>query len=197
MEIGNTPFTNSLPVKETPHLPDGSFGWLTATPTHDEWAIGDEKADELPMQLVAAIDSAKESGVSLPSEFVNFIRDSELHKHLRSANGDYLDLARTLLPVFNGYLLRFLSDQQGCNFWYLYLSHDGSDHCVVSSYEYFDADDMDYEPEELSPNDFTYFSPTFEAFFCRYWIEHEMMFHRNDDTPPPNVDQKFFELYSG
>ena len=194
MQIEETPFTKSLPAKETPYQPDGKFAWLAKTPTHDEWAIGDENANELPSQLASAITSADELGIALPGEFTDFIRNTGLHKHLRSANGDYLDVARSVLPALDGYLVRFLSDQQGCAFWYLYLSPQGSDHCVVSSFEYFDADDMDEEPDEITPDDFTYFAPTLEAFFCRYWIEHEMMFHQNDG-PPPDVDAKFLKLY--
>ncbi|WP_442511491.1 hypothetical protein SH528x_003172 [Novipirellula sp. SH528] len=197
MKLDDSPFTKTLPPKETPHQPDGSFDWLRQTPTHDELAIGDEKASDLPTQLNTVIGSANQYGIGLPNVFLDFVSDPTLHKNLRSANGDYLDLAESLLPVFDGYLVRFLSDQQGCAFWYLFLSLDGSDHCVVSSYEYFDADDMDYEPDELSPDDFTYFSPTFEDFFCRYWIEHEMMFHRSEETPPPNVDLRFLQLYGG
>jgi hypothetical protein len=39
------------------------------------------------------------------------------------------------------------------------VSSDGSDDCVVSSTEYFDADEMDYDPDE-----------------------NEIMFSRNDGT---------------
>mgnify|MGYP001816285710 CR=1 FL=1 len=196
MQFEDSPFTKSLPAKETPYEPDGSFGWLAATPTHEEWAIGDENAAELPAQLDTVIASANGYGITLPDEFVAFIRNIQLHKHLRSANGDFLDVAPSVLQALDGYLVRFLSDQQGCAFWYLYLTHDGLDYCVVSSHDYFDADGMDFEPDELSPDDFTYFAPSLEAFFCRYWIEHEMMFHQNDE-PPPDVDARFLELYAG
>ena len=82
MQIEDSPFTTSQPSKETPHQPDGSFGWLAKTPTHSEWAIGDEKADELPSQLDSIVASADEHGVSLPDEFTGFIRNVGLHKHL-------------------------------------------------------------------------------------------------------------------
>jgi hypothetical protein len=85
------------------------------------------------------------SGASLPAEFTNFLKSGEKQKYVRSATGCYLDVAENLLPLLDGYLLRFLLDAQGCAFWYLYLNRDGSDHCVVISYEYFDADKMDRE----------------------------------------------------
>ena len=81
-------------------------------------------------------------------------------------------------------------------FWYIYTNTDGSDHCVVSSYEYFDADEMDYELDDLKESDFGYWAPSFEYFFCSYWIAHEMMFSSYDGTPPPDVDARFHELYA-
>jgi hypothetical protein len=130
-----------------------------------------------------------------PANRVSFISGGSLHKHLRSANGDFLSVAESVLPFADGYLIRFLQDQQGCVFWYLYVNADGSDHCVVSSFEYFDANGMDYELDELKASDFVFWASSVEGFFCRYWITHEMMFARNDGTPPPNVDPRFHELY--
>lgn len=194
MKLNESPFTNAVPEKELPHSPDGAFQWLRGTPTHDEWAIGDERADEIPSQLDLATAAAKRRDVSLPTTFTMFMADATLHKHLRSANGDYLDLAESLLPFSGGYLLRFLSDQQGCAYWYLFIDAKGADHCVVSSYEYFDADEMDYESEELKESDFLYWANSVEGFFSRYWIEQEMMFSRNDGTPPPNIDPRFLQI---
>ncbi|WP_372725104.1 hypothetical protein [Novipirellula sp.] len=93
-------------MKETPYNPDGSSGWLAETPTHDEWPIGDENADELPPQPAAVTASANQYGIKLPDEFIDFIRNAELHKHLRSANGDFLDVARSVLKALDGYLVR-------------------------------------------------------------------------------------------
>ena len=196
MDHAKSPFTEAVPQDEVPYPPDGSFNWLRATPTHDEWAIGDENVDELPSQLESLLESAADASFTLPKIFTSFMADSSLHKHLRSANGDYLCLAESVLPFADGYLIRFLHDQQGCVFWYLFTNSDGSAHCVVSSYEYFDADDMDYELNELKESDFAYWAPSFEDFFCHYWIAHEMMFSRNDGTPPPDVDPRFHELYA-
>ena len=196
MDHANSPFAEAVPQREVPHPPDGKFDWLRKTPTHDEWAIGDENADSLPSQLESLVASATAVSLTVPAVLSSFINDNTLHKHLRSANGDYLSVAESVLPFADGYLIRFLHDQQGCVFWYIYTNADGSDHCVVSSYEYFDADDMDYELDELSPSDFAYWSPSFEDFFCQYWIAHEMMFSRNDGTSPPDVDPRFHELYA-
>ena len=196
MQPSDSPFSNETDIKELPHLFDGTFAWLTETPTHDEWAIGDERADDLPVQLDAAIASAERNSLTLPPEFVRFIRTPAWHKHLRSVTACYLNLAETVLPFEKGFLLRFLHDQQGCAFWYLYLSASGLDHCVVSSGEYFDADDMDYEIEELKETDFHIWETSFERFLSRFWIENEILFASYDGTDPPDVDAKFLKLYA-
>ena len=197
MQIEQSPFENAIPKKDVPFIPDGEFGWLRSTTVHAEWAIGDRQHAELPAQLDSLIASAKRHTVALPREFMSFFNDQSLHKHLRSANGDYLRLADKLLPFDDGYLARFLSDQKECAHWYLFLNSDGSDYCVVSSYEYFDADEMDYEQDEISSTDFHYWAESFELFFSRYWIEHEVMFAQNEETPLPNVDKRILDLYAG
>ena len=196
MDQSNSPFSNAAPLRDVPYQPDGSFDWLRGLPTHDEWALGERCADSLPAQLDAITASAAAVSLSLPAVFTSFMGDPSLHQHLRSANGDYLNLAESVLPFADGYLIRFLHDQQDAVFWYIYTNTDGSDHCVVSSYEYFDADEMDYELDDLKESDFGYWAPSFEYFFCSYWIAHEMMFSSYDGTPPPDVDARFHELYA-
>ena len=196
MDQPDSPFTNAAPLKDVPYPPDGSFAWLRGVPKHDEWALGERCADSLPAQLESITSSAADVSLALPDVFTAFMGDATLHQHLRSANGDYLNLAESVLPFADGYLIRFLHDQQDAVFWYIYTNADGSDHCVVSSYEYFDADEMDYELDDLKESDFGYWAPSFEHFFCAYWIAHEMMFSRNDGTPPPDVDARFHELYA-
>jgi hypothetical protein len=195
MQPADSPFSHEADIKELPQALDGTFAWLTQTPVHDEWAIGDRCADKLPIQLESAITSAKEHGFTLPPEFVTFIRTREWHKHLRSVTACYLNLAESVMPFADGFLLRFLHDQQECAFWYLYLNADGSDHCVVSSYEYFDADDMDYEIEVVKETDFHIWETSFERFMSRFWLENEILFAKYDDTPPPEVEVKFLTMY--
>tara|TARA_R110000850_G_scaffold22210_8_gene64913 strand:- start:9946 stop:10545 length:600 start_codon:yes stop_codon:yes gene_type:complete len=196
MKLHETPFSTASPPKDVPYTPDGSFNWLRSTATHDEWAIGDRAGSNLPSQLEALTASAEANGLTLPAIFTSFMADPTLHKHLRSANGDYLRLAESVLPFANGYLIRFLSDQQECAHWYLFVNSTGSDHCVVSSYEYFDADEMDYELDELKETDFQFWTESFELFFCRYWIEHEIMFAQVDETPFPDIDPQILALYT-
>ena len=196
MKRNEISFSNAVPPKDVPYPPDGSFNWLRSTAAHDEWAIGDRAGSDLPSQLESITASAEVNGLTLALNFTRFMADPTLHKHLRSANGDYLRLAESVLPFADGYLIRFLSDQQECAHWYVFLNSDGSDHCVVSSNEYFDADEMDYELDELKATDFCFWTESFELFFCRYWIEHEVMFSQCNETPFPDVDPQILALYT-
>ncbi|MHB1561203.1 MAG: hypothetical protein ACYC61_27460 [Isosphaeraceae bacterium] len=192
----DSPFTNVAELKELPHAINGSFAWLSDAPRHAEWAIGDRSAAKLPTQLASVTTSAARHGVTLPGEFVAFIGNPDLHARLRSVTACYLDVADRVLPFADGYLVRFLADQQGCAFWYLFLNRDGSDHCVVCSFEYFDADDSDDEGAELSEAEFQFQAESFEAFLVRFWLENEIGFAEFDSTPPPDVAPRFLKLYA-
>lgn len=192
----DSPFTNVVELKELPYAIDGSFAWLSKAPRHSEWAIGDRSAAKLPTQLASVTASAEQQGVTLPREFVAFIGNPDLHARLRSVTACYLDVADRVLPFAGGYLVRFLADQQGCAFWYLFINGDGSDHCVVCSFEYFDADDSDGDVAELSEAEFQFQAESFEAFLVRFWLENEIGFAEFDSTPPPDVAPRFLKLYA-
>ena len=196
MQPDQTPFSNAVEINELPHHLDCSFDWLGDTPLHAEWAIGDRSGELLDGQLKSAIKSASVHAIQLPTEFVEFLRNPLLHKHVRSASGCYLDVANTVIPLDDGYLLRFLNDQQGCAFWYIYMNTDASDHCVVCSYEYHDLDDGDYELDEITASDFHICESSFERFVSRFWIENEIMFAQYDETPPPDIPKKYLDLYA-
>ncbi|MCA9073236.1 MAG: hypothetical protein KDA84_30140, partial [Planctomycetaceae bacterium] len=187
------PFTDELP--ELPFALNGSFDWLGNLPSFDSH-IGRRKAGELTAQLSAAKTSAEQQGFALPQEFASFVLNPELHQHLRSSTDCYLSLTESVLQVLGGSLLRFLADSQGAVYWYLFLNSDGSDHCVVSSFEYFDADQMDYEPEEIQESDFRFEAESFEAFLCRFWLVNEISFAEDEGDPLPNVEPRFLELYN-
>ena len=65
----------------------------------------------------------------------------------------------------------------------------------MSSLEYFDADDKEYELDDLNETDFQFEAVSFEAFLSRFWLENEILFAEYDSTPPPDVDRRFLELY--
>ncbi len=196
MQPFDSPFSNKAEIKELPHKFDGQFKWLIQTPTHSEDIIGEEGIDDLSIQLDSAIVSLAEYGFDLPPEFVIFIRTSEWHTHLRSVTSCYLDLANSVLPFENGFLFRFLRDQQDCIFWYLYVDADTTDHCVVSSSVCFGADDSGNLMEEPQETEFYIWETFFERFLSRFWLENEILFAEYDNTLPPCVDEKFLKMYA-
>ena len=133
-----SPFSYDTCLGELPFSTDGTFAWLIETNSHAEWTIGERCRSLLCSQLNSLILSSAKLRFELPPEFANFIRTTEWHNHLRSVSGCYLNVAESALPFEKGFLIRFLHDQQEFAFWYLYLTADGADHCVVSSLKFFD-----------------------------------------------------------
>jgi hypothetical protein len=132
-----------------------------------------------------------------------------LQGRIRSATDCYLDLCPEPIrsPVGGGWLVHFLADSQGCIFWYLYLTADGSDHAVVSSPDFYsteyepsgddepDADDEEWEDEEPDPAAIRFCAESFEAFLCRFWLENEIVFAQGVKTPMPDVARQYIEQY--
>lgn len=190
MQPQDSPFARRGKLKQLPFEFDGTFSWLKAVPLCKEWAIGTARADSLGTQLKSLKVAVKKAGLKLPSEFLKFIRLPSLHNRVRSTTACYLDISESLFPFKNGFLVRFLNDQQGCCFWYVYLNADGSDHCVVASEVYCDVE-VEYTPKDLSTKNFHFWAVSFEAAVCRFWLENEIDFSKLNGTPLPNIDQKY------
>ncbi len=196
MEPADSPFSNPADIKELPQGLDGSFTWLTQTPLPVGETIGDRHGEALATQLQGAIAAATAQGIQLPTEFVTFMGTPAWHRHLRSAMACYLNLGQGLLPLADGFLLKFLQDQQDCAFWYLYLRAGSQDHCVVSSFEEFEELETATTAEAgyaLEESDFYIAETSFERFIARFWIENEILFAQLDNTPLPKMDSQFLD----
>jgi hypothetical protein len=112
----------------------GDFPWLAASPELEQH-IGREKAAENIHALASLRESLKRLGLKQPESFTAFMDAPALHARIRSTTDCLLDICPEAVqsPISGGYLVRFLADSQGCLFWYLYLTADGSDHAVVAS----------------------------------------------------------------
>ena len=99
-------------------------------------------------------------------------------------------------PTGAGYLVRFLADQQGCVYWYLYLVPHGTDHAVVSSPGFYGTDEEEWSDNLPEAADIDFAAESFEAFLCRFWIENEIFFAKNDGTPMPDVGRGYIDLYA-
>jgi len=183
----------------------GDFAWLAAAPAHEQ-SIGDKMADANAAAIPELRESATKLGLRLPEAFVKFMETPELHQfmetpelhqRIRSNTDCYLDLCPEPIrsPLGGGYLVRFLTDSQGCLFWYLYLTLDGSDHAVVSSPGFYGTEEEQWQDEPPDPSEIVYCAESFEAFLCRFWLENEIWFAQYLKTPMPNVGHEYIERY--
>lgn len=125
---------------------------------------------------------------------------------MRSNTDRYLDISPglSLVEKTGGHLARFLSDSQGCLFWYVYLPPDGEDHAVVSSPDFYGArfEEEGYYggrwssgiPERELEN-LSFAAGSFEEFMCRFWIENEIWFAGFEKREIPEAGRKYLESY--
>lgn len=169
----------------------GDLEWLAKQPAHDEWAINGNATTRL-LELLA---HCRRAGVPLPADFTLFMATATLQYRVRSSTACFLDLAHASVPLPDGggHLVRFLADQQGCLYWYLYVTGDGTDHAVVCSGDYYDV--ADEEAADPDPAEIHFCAESFEAFLCRFWLENEIWFATVGGTPMPDVGAEYIDLY--
>jgi hypothetical protein len=194
-----------------PPLPfpmSGDFAWLATAPAHRH-NIGKKHAADNARALKFLRASSDGLGVRLPDAFTKFMETPSLQERIRSTTDCYLDLCPEPIrsPVGGGWLVHFLADSQGCLFWYLYLTADGSDHAVVSSPDFYsteyeplggdesDPDDEEWADEEPDPAAIRFCAESFEAFLCRYWLENEILLAQWGKTPMPEAGRQYIEHY--
>jgi hypothetical protein len=125
------------------------------------WDRGKAASKEQLDELAA---SAQRVGIEFPPGFLDFMGSNELIERMY-LGGDYFYLGDSLVKCNpeddeggDGYVIRFLSDQQSCGFWNLYMAPGGY-HCVVATgddvhcwiCENEEEEEDDGEPEEIHP----------------------------------------------
>lgn len=144
----------------------------------------------------------------LPEVFIRFMVSPELNIRIRSYTECYLKLpeyvVRTSYPK-QGTLIHFLSDQQWCLHWYLWIGAYGNERVFVSpdafGFRGFDAEDKDKTPGsssralDLRDADIWLCSPSFHAFIYRYWLENEISFALTEDVPLTVEQQRYIAHY--
>lgn len=174
----------------------GDFAWLYEAPTFD-FHIGAEHSEANSRALVILKRASARLGLPLPDTFTTFIETAALQARIRSNTDCFLDLCSEPVgsPLGEGYLIRFLADSQGCIFWYLYLTQDGSDHAVVSSPGFYGSEAEDWQEETADPADIVFSAESFEAFMCRFWLENEIWFAALDKRSMPEGGIEYIERY--
>jgi hypothetical protein len=135
--------------------------------------------------------------LKLPESFTTFMESPDLHARIRSTTDCFLDLCPEAIqsPIGSGNLVRFLADSQGCLFWYLYLTADGSDHAVVASPGFYGTEAEEWQEEPPDPGELAFSAESFEAFMCRFWLENEIWFAGYDEMPMPDACQEYIKRY--
>jgi hypothetical protein len=123
------------------------------------WDRGKAASKEQLNELAA---SAQRVGIEFPPGFLDFMGSNELIERMY-LGGDYFYLGDSLVKcnpgddeAGGGYVVRFLSDQQSCGFWNLYMAPGGY-HCVVATGDDVHCwicendEEEDGEPEEIHP----------------------------------------------
>jgi hypothetical protein len=182
-----------------PRLPfelQGDFGWL-ASVRRQQQHIGQEKAVENQRAFSSLRESAAHLGVQLPASFMKFMQASALQERIRCNTDCFLDLCGEPIrsPIADGWLVRFLADSQGCVFWYVYLTADGSDHAVVSSPGFFGTEAEQWQEQPPNPDDIAFCAESFEAFMCRFWLENEIWFAEMEKASMPEALREYIERY--
>lgn len=139
--------------------------------------------DKLKAQFDRLLTTAQQMGLTLPAPFLDFMSHPERRDQIPSSTACYFDLPDKIVknPVGEGYLIRFLNDQQDVLFWYLYLTEQGEHGVVVSNIPY-DTEDVSRFPPESVRKATAFCATSFEAFLYRYWIENTLWFGLDSGT---------------
>ncbi|MGJ4927234.1 hypothetical protein ACQR1I_18475 [Bradyrhizobium sp. HKCCYLS2038] len=184
---------------QLPSLPcdlSGSFGWLSQAQAHSSH-IGDERAKDNARAFGELQRVVEFKGIRLPAAFTKFFSTPTLQQRIRSNTDCFLALCADVVPsvVGHGHLIRFLADSQGCIFWYVYLTADGSDHAVVASPDFYGTEAERWNDDEADPSAIVFSAGSFEEFLCRFWLENEIWFAAYEKTQMPELGQIYIERY--
>ena len=178
---------------DLPHVPDvleDDFVWLDKEPIRDEDAISfmeDPNSDLSVAEKVEMVIAI--TRYPLPRSFRYFITHPDLHRRIRSCTACYLELPNFLVETTQGEpgcLIHFLSDQQWCLHWYLYVNEHGEERvlCSPSDYGFYSASERDEAGlDALSASDVAVkvtgmelgiCARSFSEFVYRFWLENEL-----------------------
>lgn len=184
------------PLEDMPPIPielDAELKWLRmyGTPRPGR---GLDQPDEYvrPLPAAAAIELARELGVSLPVSFSRFMTSVELQSMVRSYTDCYFDPGERIgktVGSLPGHLLHFLSDSQSCAHWYLHVLVSGDSAVLESDDLYcYSIENSDWienpacrlEQIDVLNLNFNFCAPSFDEFLFRFWIENEIRYAREE-----------------
>ena len=165
----------------------------------------DEGLGRLKGNVVKLADQAEELGLKLPEAFLRLMSSRELLNSIPSCTACYFAMSDAILPCpgsEDGYIIRFLNDQQDVLLWYLYLTPQGDERVLVSPIL---LDDFagpehtanltdDWRKAILAHTRVC--GPSFEAFLYRFWLENSLWDALNErEAPLTNAQERYLAHY--
>ncbi len=197
------PYTSLPPLPE----PDESLSWLgPLNDSVDAQMSVHRNAPEERGALDTIIAEARALGLSLPHSFTRLMASPELQDRIPSCTACYFKLGDHLIPCpgANGaYIVPFLSDQQDCVLWYLYLSPEGASRVLAFPGGMMECVEAIGKPDtNWTMNDIVsavrVCAPSFATFIYRFWLENTIWFKLNssDAAPFTAVEQAYLDHYA-
>jgi hypothetical protein len=213
-----------FPYESLPPLPplDGTLSWLgqpgweeSPDERPDQRALRQRLSAEARDQVRDLVTQAERLGVTLPQSFIRLMAAPDLHARIPEYAGCWFSLYNAQLDPCpgseDGFVVRFLNDQQDCILWYFYVSRQGDEAALAVVDPYPDAPGAYLEqlvrPDEDGPltdqqrravlaNTYAC-APSFEAFVYRWWLEATIYKKLNgfDSEPLTEEERRYLAHY--
>lgn len=203
--------------EELPPLPplDGALSWLgepgwleSPDDSPDQREARQRLSAKARDQVRDLATQAERLGVRLPSAFMRLMAAPELHTRIPEYTGCWFNLYDAQLDPCpgsqDGFVVRFLNDQQDCILWYLYLTRQGTEAVLAVGDPYPNAPSPYLErlarPDEDGPltekqrqavlANISTCAPSFEAFVYRWWLESTIAMKLNGFDGKPLTEEE-------
>ena len=187
-------------------VPDEKLAWLgPLTDTMDQQMDVHRRPEKPTGKIHEIVTQSGALGLTLPDAFMRLMLSRELQDRIPSCTACFFKLGERILPCPgdpNGYIVRFLNDQQDCVLWYLYLNKAG-EHCVLAALpelETYADPAHPAEPEMIARVVAATWicAPTFAEFIYRFWLENEIWFRLNESGGGPldEAEQRYVDFYA-
>ncbi len=179
------------PYEDLPPIPapDESLAWLGPLDERTDQQMQVHRDRQVASgKLDQTVASAQRLGLTLPPSFLHLMGSPELQELIPSCTACYFSLSDDIIPCpgsEQGYIVRFLNDQQEVLLWYLYLTPAGEQRVLVSPYmldEVAQGGPMNEQTRQAVIGNTFECAPTFAAFIYRFWLENVIWFKLEEQS---------------
>jgi len=196
------------PIDETQFT--GTLEWLGPLegPLADVMAVhhaSDEALGRLKGDVAKIAAQAEQLGLNLPEAFLRLMSSRDLQNSIPSCTACYFAMSDAIVPCpgsEDGYIIRFLNDQQDVLLWYLYLTPQGDERVLVTPILLEDfagpdnAANLTDEWRASIIGNTRVCGPSFEAFLYRFWLENTLWDAVNEsDRPLTEAQERYLAHY--